>query len=125
MTDKTIKEVRILPIAGGRCFKVQYVYGTNIEAVDVDTIPEYKPEQPYIGTFRGKRIRRGLYKTKDRTIINADINDVANIFRKSKQNFCFEELCRGLFASPQRMSRIYSIILMRISSQTTKLLIYE
>lgn len=37
LADKTIKEVRILPIAGGRCFKVQYVYETDIEAADVDT----------------------------------------------------------------------------------------
>ena len=32
--------------------------------------------------FSGKRIHRGLYKTKDGTLINADINGASNIIRK-------------------------------------------
>jgi len=31
------------------------------------------------------------------------LNGATNILRKSKQNFDFEELCRGLLASPQRI----------------------
>ena len=63
----------------------------------------YKAEQPYTGKFSGRRVHRGLYKSSDGTVINADINGAANILRKSKQNFNFEELCRGLLASPQRI----------------------
>nr|DAQ56919.1 MAG TPA: hypothetical protein [Caudoviricetes sp.] len=38
-----------------------------------------------------------------RNAINADINGAANILRKSKQNFDFKELCKGLLASPLRI----------------------
>lgn len=78
-------------------------YTSKSSFLDNDVLPEYKAEQPYIGKFRGKRIHRGLYKSSDGTVINADLNGAANILRKSKQNFDSEELCRGLLASPQRI----------------------
>jgi putative transposase len=33
-------------------------------------------------SFSGKRIKRGLYQTKDKFLLNADINGSANILRK-------------------------------------------
>ncbi len=36
--------------------------------------------------FRRKRIKRGLYRTKDRKLVNSDINGSVNIGRKSKAN---------------------------------------
>ena len=78
-------------------------YTSKSSFLDNDVLPEYKAEQPYTGKFSGKRIHRGLYKSSDGTVINADLNGAANILRKSKQNFDFEELCRGLLASPQRI----------------------
>lgn len=78
-------------------------YTSKSSFLDNDVLPEYKAERPYTGTFSGKRIHRGLYKSFSGTIINADLNGAANILRKSKQNFNFEELCRGLLASPQRI----------------------
>ena len=59
--------------------------------------------QPYTGTFSGKRIHRGLYQFADGRMANADVNGAANILRKSKQNFDFEELCKGLLGSPLRI----------------------
>ena len=41
--------------------------------------------------------------TKYGKTINADVNGATNILRKSKQNFDFEELCKGLLASPSRI----------------------
>lgn len=38
------------------------------------------------GSNSGKRIKRGLYITKDNKEINADINAALNILRKSKPN---------------------------------------
>ncbi len=78
-------------------------YTSKSSFLDNDVLPEYKAERPYAGKFSGKRIHRGLYRTFSGTIINADLNGAANILRKSKQNFNFEELCRGLLASPQRI----------------------
>lgn len=78
-------------------------YTSKSSFLDKDILPEYRAEQPYTGKFSGRRIYRGLYKSFDGTVINADLNGAANILRKSKQNFDFEELCRGLLASPQRI----------------------
>lgn len=78
-------------------------YTSKSSFIDNDILPEYKAEQPYLGTFSGKRIHRGLYKTKDGIEINADVNGSANIGRKCKQNFTIEELSSGLLASPKRI----------------------
>jgi transposase len=40
--------------------------------------------------FKGKRIKRGLYKTQKGKIINADVNAAANIIRKSKHESDYE-----------------------------------
>lgn len=89
-------------------YGIQYIeqeesYTSKASCLDLDDIPTYNPEQPYAGNFSGKRIRRGLYRFSDGRIANADINGAANILRKSKQNFNFEELCKGLLASPLRI----------------------
>ena len=78
-------------------------YTSKASCLDLDDIPVYDAENPYTGTFGGKRIQRGLYRFSDGRIANADVNGASNILRKSKQNFDFEELCRGLLASPLRI----------------------
>lgn len=78
-------------------------YTSKSSFIDNDILPEYKAEQPYLGQFSGKRIYRGLYQSKDGIVINADVNSAANIGRKCKQNFTFEELYSGLLASPKRI----------------------
>ena len=47
----------------------------------MDNIPTYKEENENYN-FSGKRTKRGLYKTKENIIINADINGASNIIRK-------------------------------------------
>jgi IS605 OrfB family transposase len=78
-------------------------YTSKASCLDIDDIPVYNAENPYTGIFSGKRVRRGLYQFVDGRIANADVNGAANILRKSKQNFDFEELCRGLLDSPLRI----------------------
>ena len=39
----------------------------------------------------------------DGRMANADVNGAYNILRKSKQNFDFEGLCKGLLDSPLRI----------------------
>ena len=89
-------------------YGIQYIeqeesYTSKANFLDLDEIPTYNPEQPYTRFFSGERIRRCLYRSSDGTVMNADVNGAANILRKSKQNFDFEELCRGLLASPLRI----------------------
>ncbi len=83
--------------------EVEESYTSKSSFLDKDPLPEYKAEQPYTGSFSGKRIKRGLYRSADGSLVNADVNGACNILRKSKQNFDFEELCRGLLASPLRI----------------------
>ena len=78
-------------------------YTSKASCLDQDEIPVYNPEQPYTGSFSGRRVKRGLYRFADGRIANADVNGAANILRKSKQNLDFEGLCRGLLASPLRI----------------------
>ena len=37
--------------------------------------------------YLGKRIKRGLFQTKDKKLVNSDINGAANILRKVFPNF--------------------------------------
>ena len=39
-------------------------YTSKASFLDLDGIPVYDAEKPYTGTFSGKRIKRGLYKSK-------------------------------------------------------------
>ena len=78
-------------------------YTSQASCLDLDDIPVYQPDTPYTGTFSGQRVRRGLYRFANGRTANADINGAANILRKSKQNFDFEGLCKGLLDSPLRI----------------------
>ena len=78
-------------------------YTSKASFMELDEIPVYNPARPYTGTFSGKRVHRGLYRTSDGRTVNADVNGAANIFRNSKQNFEYERLCRWLLVSPLRI----------------------
>ena len=78
-------------------------YTSKASFLDLDYIPIYNADNPQEYKFSGTRITRGLYKSSDGRIVNADLNGAANILRKSSQNFDFEKLGRGLLASPLRI----------------------
>ena len=89
-------------------YGMQYIeqeesYTSKSSFFDLDEIPVYNPAHPYTNEFSGKRIKRGLYRSANGRTINADVNGACNILRKSKQNFDFEELCKGLLDSPLRI----------------------
>ena len=59
-------------------------YTSKASFIDLDFIPVYSEEEPDKKYhFSGRRIHRGLYKSADGTLINADINGAANILRKA------------------------------------------
>ena len=58
-------------------------YTSKSSFLDKDIIPIYKKNDETIYTFSGKRIKRGLYKTKEDILINADVNGASNILRKA------------------------------------------
>ena len=58
-------------------------YTSQASFYDNDEIPVYEKNNINTYTFSGKRIKRGLYVTKDEKMINADINGALNILKKS------------------------------------------
>ena len=58
-------------------------YTSKSSFLDNDFIPTYKKDDNTKYTFSGKRIKRGLYKSKNGTLLNADVNGACNILRKA------------------------------------------
>ncbi len=72
-------------------------YSSQADFLAMDPIPEYKKGSK-APAMSGKRTRRGIYRHKDGTISNADINGAANIMRKVFPNVT--EWDRGLVDRP-------------------------
>ena len=56
-------------------------YTSKADFLLADVIPVYRKEKGE-PIFSGKRIRRGLYRSGNGQIFNADVNGAANILRK-------------------------------------------
>jgi putative transposase len=64
-------------------------YTSKASFLDNDDLPVYgKNDSKKL--FSGKRVKRGLYRTENGTIINADVNGATNIMRKVFK-FAFKE----------------------------------
>jgi putative transposase len=78
---------------------VNEAYTSKCSALDLEDIGKKE-------SYLGKRISRGLFKTKDGIIINADINGSFNILRKASTN-CDSNIANvveGLRFSPVRLN---------------------
>ena len=60
-------------------------YTSKASFLDGDDIPTYVKGNNTKYSFSGNRVKRGLYKTKDGIILNADVNGAFNIIRKAIQ----------------------------------------
>ena len=58
-------------------------YTSKASFFDNDDLPVYNADNPQTYDFSGKRIKRGLYQTKNNYLFNADCNGALNILRKS------------------------------------------
>lgn len=58
-------------------------YTSKASYLDNDDIPIYKEKDDTNYIFSGRRIKRGIYKSKQGKIINADLNGALNILKKS------------------------------------------
>lgn len=78
-------------------------YTSKASFFDNDELPIYNMDNPQTYEFSGKRIKRGLYQTKDNYQFNADCNGALNILRKSKA-VDLTVLCRrGELDTPKRI----------------------
>lgn len=83
--------------------KQEESYTSKASFRDKDNIPSYNADNPKKYTFSGKRIKRGLYKTANGKLINADINGALNIMRKSSVVDLTVLYSRGKVDTPVRI----------------------
>jgi len=75
-------------------------YTSKASFVDGDSMQKlYNPKAKQKRTFSGKRVKRGLYKSSDGTLVNADTNGAYNILRKTDSDFSFSKLAKKVGAS--------------------------
>ena len=63
--------------------KQEESYTSKASFWDKDVIPVYNADNPQKYHFSGKRVKRGLYRTANGKLLNADVNGALNILRKS------------------------------------------
>lgn len=78
-------------------------YTSKASFFDNDELPIYNADNPQTYEFNGKRIKRGLYQTKNNYRLNADCNGALNILRKSKAVDLTVLCCRGELDTPKRI----------------------
>ncbi|NES68659.1 MAG: IS200/IS605 family element transposase accessory protein TnpB [Okeania sp. SIO2D1] len=76
-------------------------YTSKASFLDLDNIPNYS--QGVKHKFSGQRIKRGLYKSKNGLLINADLNGSYNILRKAVPNAIADGI-EGLGVIPFRIT---------------------
>jgi transposase len=60
-------------------------YTSKASYLDGDSLPKYG-EKPEGWKASGKRVERGLYRSANGFVVNADLNGAANILRKVASN---------------------------------------
>lgn len=70
---------------GIRFETTEEAYTSKASFLDGDSLPKYG-EKPDGWKASGKRVRRGLYRSSNRSLVNADLNGAANILRKVASN---------------------------------------
>ena len=78
-------------------------YTSKASFFDNDELPIYNADNPQTYEFSGKRIKRGLYQTKNNYLFNADCNGALNILRKSKAVDTSILCSRGELDTPKRI----------------------
>ena len=80
-------------------------YTSKASFFDNDYIPTYSKDDDKFNPS-GRRVKRGLYKTKDGMLINADVNGSLNILRKQLNVVC-DDICpadRGFVMNPLKIN---------------------
>ena len=92
-------------IEGINVIEQEESYTSKVSFFDNDFIPTYQINDELFKPS-GKRIKRGLYKTKDGLLVNADINGSLNIMRKYLNEVCDEIISpanRGFVVNPVKI----------------------
>ncbi|MDJ0516231.1 MAG: transposase [Trichodesmium sp. MO_231.B1] len=89
---------------GIRFIETEESYTSIASFLDGDYLPNYG-EKPNDWKPSGKRTKRGLYRSSNNWLINADCNGAANIIAKVSRKLSLDlsRLCRGTLTCPQRV----------------------
>ena len=68
---------------GIRYLETEESYTSKASLAEGDTIPVFQKGHTGKYRFSGRRVHRGLYRTKDGMLLNADVNAAGNIIRKA------------------------------------------
>jgi IS605 OrfB family transposase len=79
-------------------------YTSQASSLDRDQMPVYNADNPVKPKFSGRRVKRGLYKTKEGHLINADANGSLGIGLKSSYKGVFLRVSRVCLAQPVRIN---------------------
>ena len=78
-------------------------YTSRASFLDGDNLPSYEEGKEKDFQPSGKRVERGLYKAKDGTLINADVNGAYNIIKKSHPDKIDNDI-EGELLHPQKIN---------------------
>jgi transposase len=78
-------------------------YTSKASFLDGDLLPKYG-EKPATWKSSGKRVKRGMYRTKTGKLINADLNGAANILKKveTQLGLVLVKVCRQVLTLATR-----------------------
>lgn len=79
---------------------IEEQYTSKASFIDNDEIPVKFAKYD----FSGKRVKRGLYKSSNGTLINADVNGSYNILRKCNPEFKHDDRIEGIGLYPIRLN---------------------
>ncbi len=80
---------QLCDLHGIRFIQTEEAYTSKSSFLDGDSLPKYG-EKPVGWKASGKRIKRGLYRSANGSILNADLNGSANILRKVASNLSID-----------------------------------
>jgi len=83
-------------LAGIEVITVEESYTSKCSALDLEPLKKQK-------TYRGKRVKRGLFKSANSVLLNADLNGAMNIGRKVVGNDFIVSSDSGCVAQPVRI----------------------
>lgn len=106
---------------GIRFVETEEAYTSKASFLDGDSLPKYG-EKPSGWKASGKRIERGLYRSANGRIVNADLNGAANILRKvaSKLGIDLNQLGRRCLTTVARV-RLWVLPKPTLSAESQRL----
>ncbi|MDL1957018.1 MAG: transposase [Candidatus Desulfofervidus auxilii] len=90
-------------LVGIKTYLVKENYTSKVDALALEPFPSEEAPQK---EFNGKRIKRGLFQSSIRVLVNADVNGALNILRKVIGDAFLRLPDRGLWCSPVKIRGI-------------------